>query len=601
MRKESIAVALACMIAILPASAASSLPAQVRLPAGEEIVSSGAEVLGDYPAQHAWLQLAVTGKPRGTPATPSDVQSAADGLVRNGIARDRIQSTIVVPSKEVQRVTAQRIGLLLVTLDPPTQENLAKTLAAADSSGQSGMLFPIRIITSRDSCANKDRDGRKAGRGAYTRAGELARILGLRVENTYVTERRSAPQREAVEAICGSDRPSVPSDVHLIFPAGLSPSYAIRTSATSILSVTGKPELKESAGDSHWVESSASMPDVSAGSGVNVPLHVNVIVPPDEPFVSGIGAFRATVPDDEALLIVTPYPLASAQQLESIQKMLLGAGFSARDIMLEEQHLVVKLDSPSDTTLSAIDRAIAPVRNAQIKDVRYEIVPFSLRCARVQAAILRAAVRQSLARARAMASAAGLKVGSFIGVMDGGSYESTICIHDAHAGVPAMLAASKTFNPIDVKLWGAHTTDAQFARVVDAAWQLEETPPAIARAQRYAGKREPYFARQQHFVSSLGGVVASADVPLSKQSSNAKCAAEGLSALRVATMSGLAEIRPYKPRAIIDAAEQFLVEKGACSLSAGRYATASPPWLAPNPSQAFPTRPTVREHVFIVP
>jgi len=376
------------------------------------------------------------------------------------------------------------VGQILVAVQPATDARFDEVLQiVAKARAQWTHFGAAGVIESRDACDAQQNVRDLAVAQAQDSAQILSRASGLEVQS-----RRSlgiafsdvySPERYQV--VCGDDpMPALsPKAGDFLSPA---PPY--------LLSVSGQAAF--TAGPGAGIPSNPSHALVLQTAGkLNftqgiVPYAIQV--PPDEPFVSAQGTFRALVRPDALLLSFSvpdiPARTPPPDLMNNIVNAVRSAGVAPADIRRHRTYVSVRIRPVEQALVSRVQLRVKAVES-DVKDypTGYGFTAFVQDCDALKFAVAREAFLSGLKRARVLASTANLGLGDIIGLNDAGQDTDAFCGYGARSTTDELDARAALPGPLN--LYGPY---AVFESSVVIAWHLKGGVPTVA------GFVEPHFA-----------------------------------------------------------------------------------------------------------
>lgn len=475
-------------------------PVPVWLAAGQQVISVNAEVVRSFPAQRAYIQLAVVGTPTfvATPApnvgatlvkppvedptspplrplqpvTQADVDKARDALIQGGVPDGTI-TTAILPAAQ-----HNSIGRVLVSVAPVTAQQFDRLAHAVFEVTK---RFPeIRLagtVLERERCDAQRATASAALAAADARATILANASGVRAGPPIRSDAwYGADSPFAFQLLCAGQHPRMPPAE--VWSGGLPNApydvmdnrgvlYDFRTASKSPMRSVHFEHTQNSA-------------DIGA-------LFAHQFrIPWNEPFVGAFGQFKTAVRPD---FVVAVFSVSQAPGGEvaratwgDVDRAIRHSKIGVSDIMRTDTQLYARM--PSYSAFLSLQHATAdlPARYASA-DLHVAGVPILVKCDAVRTAVASQAFAAARSRALAMAAAAHVRLGPLFAVNDAGETVQTLCGYTARSPMSDIVRA--------IAQHAANFTDshAVFSTALAAAWHLNV--PASRRGS--AGPNAPPY------------------------------------------------------------------------------------------------------------
>jgi hypothetical protein len=536
---------------------------KVALSPGKPIVAVNASVLRVSPAQRAYLQLAVLGKPSPEP-TPSpggihlvkpgdedptptpirplstvtldDVRSATALLERAGIPAGALTANLSGSTNSA--------GQILVAIEPRTpRESALLNAKIASAIAWYPQIVPAGTVVMRTHCDTESRVRSLARSNARTTAALLARAAGFN-DGQLLSDRAwyDGSYDPRLEVMCGPGRPSLPAFVSELVELRARP-YPASVNRSQTFSLRPQRQARRV-----W-------PSASPGTAFveNRLVSRQMIVPGGEPFVSAQGQASITV--TPAGFVAIFRVASSAQQSASVifaelAAALRSAGVKPGDMLSTGEAMYVKV--PSQTMLSALWASTVWHHLLGSLDAAYD--PFVPNCEAIRAQVTATAFARARARAHTMASQANVGMGGVLAIVDAGQTVGAICGYDARTPIQRLALAAAELDPV----WPAGTR-ATFGSALVVAWQLHVKP--VPRRPTWPQLAPPYAANStidQAFTTRGAGVIGYA--PEARKD----CGTASLRVLAAAAREALRRAREHPLQALLDQGETNDAWKPVC-------------------------------------
>lgn len=537
---------------------------RVALSAARPVVAVNASVLRVFPAQRAYLQLAVVGKPSPEPtpspgvarlvmpgpeeATPTpirplttvtrdDVRSATALLERAGIPAGAITARIPEGTNSA--------GQILVAIDPLTPRNSALLEAAiASAIAWYPQIVPADTVVMRTHCDAEANVAKIARSQARATAALLARAAGFAAGRVV----RDRPWYDdaydaRLQVMCAKATPSLPQAVNDLedLRARAYPVTVNRSISFSLRSQRQKRTVQDA--------------DSPATAFVeNRLVSQQLVVPDDEPFVSAQGQDAVKV--TPAGFVAVFHVASGSQRAEGVVfKMLAAAlrsaGVKRGDVLASNDAMYAKM--PSYAMLSALWHSAAWRALAGSLEADYD--PFVSNCDAIRAKVTQTAFEHAHTRALIMASQAHVRIGGVLAIVDAGQTVGAICGYGASAPIQRLARAAERLDPV----WPPGT-GATFGSALVAAWQLHVAP--APRAQTWPQLASPYAFNStidEAFTTRGAGVIGYA--PEARKS----CGTANLTVLAAAARDALSRAQNHPLQALLDQGETNDTWKPVCT------------------------------------
>lgn len=184
-----------------------------------------ASVATSLPAQHAFVELILLGERLEAGSiysnTPFDVsrEPLSDADLRKTVARvqDAAGSPVAVRSRFVTVLVHGipfRTGQVLVGVEPLSTQRLRALLDSLETAAGGTQLYIMRLVSSRDSCRERDNLRQEAANDADKRAKALAAMMQVRLTRRSLFTGHVTTSARDVSSFCGNQTawPDVPTD-----------------------------------------------------------------------------------------------------------------------------------------------------------------------------------------------------------------------------------------------------------------------------------------------------------------------------------------------------------------------------------------------------